>query len=54
MAWITIMLVCLAIGTALFMSAARSSAARRRDKLETAFMRARGQRMVSNGIRSFR
>jgi hypothetical protein len=36
------------------MLSARSNGSRRADRLESAFFRARGQRMVANGIRTFR
>lgn len=54
MVWLSIVLLCLAIGTWGVTSSLRSTAGRRHDRLESAFFRARGQRMVSNGIRTFR
>lgn len=53
MSWI-VGLIIFAIVLTVALSTTRSGASRRNDRLESAFVRARGQRMVSTGIRSYR
>lgn len=54
MSWIAIIALSIAIITIVTLMSGRLQAARRRDRLEDAFFRARGQRLVSHGIRSHR
>ena len=52
MEWIALGCVCTVVGVAAY--TARTSSARRNERLETAFFRARGQRLKSSGVRSTR
>ena len=50
MGWITFTIVATVVLLAFAVMAARSAFARRSDRLEAAFVRARGSRMVANGF----
>ncbi|MBL9010444.1 MAG: hypothetical protein JNL56_04605 [Alphaproteobacteria bacterium] len=54
MGWIAVALFLVAVFAVVSTSSQRSSWSRRQSRLETAFFRARGQRMTSNGIRGER
>lgn len=50
MGWITFTIVATVVLLAFAVVAARSAVVRRSDRLEAAFFRARGSRMISNGF----
>ncbi len=54
MGWIALITILAAVFAIASLLALRSNASRRSDRLETAFTRARGQRMITNGIRTAR
>ncbi len=51
MGWIVVTLTLAAMASVFVYSSSRAQAARRRDRLETAFLRARGQRMTHSGVK---
>ena len=54
MGWIALSILLVAVFVMASLSSYRTHLSRRSNRLETAFFRARGQRMTTNGIRSAR